>query len=189
MTKKELRKLYLPLRQKITQDLYHNMNQNIHKLFFEHFALSIETKLKVHTYLSNNDINEIDTWDIIKKLEKNPAEICVPKIDVHSINNCVLNQNSTLKKNKWNIYEPHNCNILNPSKLDLIIAPCIVCDIQGYRVGYGKGYYDKFLSKVSKNAIKVTLSFFALVKSIQDTNPFDIPMDYCITPDTIICLN
>ena len=70
MTKKELRKLYLPLRKKITQDIYHKMNENIHKLFFEHFVLSIKTKLRVHTYLSNNAINEIDTWSIIKELEK-----------------------------------------------------------------------------------------------------------------------
>ncbi len=191
MTKKELRKLYLPLRKKIPQDIYHKMNKNIHKLFFEHFVLSVETKLKVHTYLSNNDINEIDTWGIIKDLEKKTTEIYVPKINEHftnNMNNCLLSQHSTFKKNKWNIYEPNNCNILNPSKLNLIIIPCIVCDLRGYRVGYGKGYYDRFLSKVSKKTIKVTLSAFALVEPIEDIKVFDIPMDYCITPDKIVCL-
>jgi 5-formyltetrahydrofolate cyclo-ligase len=58
-------------------------------------------------------------------------------------------------------------------------------DTRGYRVGYGKGYYDRFLTECRPDVIKVGLSFFEPEKQIDDINRFDIPLNYCVTPQQV----
>jgi 5-formyltetrahydrofolate cyclo-ligase len=66
--------------------------------------------------------------------------------------------------------------------IDLVFIPLLACDLQGNRVGYGKGFYDRFLSKCRYDVKKIGLSFFDPVDKIEDVNVFDIPLDECITP-------
>jgi 5-formyltetrahydrofolate cyclo-ligase len=56
-------------------------------------------------------------------------------------------------------------------------------DRDGHRAGYGKGFYDRFLTKVRPNCIKAGVSFFEPISRFQDIDPFDIAMDVCFTPD------
>ena len=58
-------------------------------------------------------------------------------------------------------------------------------DKKGNRVGYGKGFYDKFFAQLSPKAIKIGLSFFDVEEEITDTNPLDIKLDYCLTPNNL----
>ena len=64
----------------------------------------------------------------------------------------------------------------------MVIVPLLAYDKEGHRVGYGKGYYDKFLEKCNPHTMTVGLSFFDPVKEITDIEPFDVPLNYCITP-------
>ena len=64
--------------------------------------------------------------------------------------------------------------------------PLIIVDKIGNRVGYGKGYYDRFLINCDKKVIKVGLSFFDIIEKIEDTTYNDIRLNYCITPKKII---
>ena len=61
--------------------------------------------------------------------------------------------------------------------------PLLCCDRRGFRVGYGKGFYDKFLSRCRPDCLKIGLSFFEPTEIIADINDYDVKLDYCVTPE------
>ena len=67
-----------------------------------------------------------------------------------------------------------------------MLLPLLAFDSKGNRVGYGKGFYDLFLSKCKPDVVKIGLSFFDTEEIIEDVFLEDIRLDYCITPDTIV---
>ena len=78
---------------------------------------------------------------------------------------------------------------ITPEKLDVIFIPLLGFDKQGNRVGYGKGYYDRFLHQCKPEALKIGLSFFeAETTLIQDTTEHDVPLDVCVTPTQVYSL-
>src|SRR5690606_28389472 len=88
-------------------------------------------------------------------------------------------------KNRYGTPEPAGAEaiIIPPVDIDLVIVPLFCFDKKGYRVGYGKGFYDKFLQDTRADVIKVGLSYYDPIDKIQDLNEFDVPLDYCITPE------
>mgnify|MGYP003575184065 FL=1 len=87
--------------------------------------------------------------------------------------------------NEWGITEPVSGVEVLPEQLDIVLIPLLVYDKKGNRVGYGKGFYDRFLSECRSDAMKVGLSFFEPVDLISDANELDIPLDACISPKGI----
>ena len=73
---------------------------------------------------------------------------------------------------------------IQDNQIEVVFIPLLVFDEKGHRVGYGKGFYDTFL-KNCPNAIKIGLSFFEAEAKIDDHKAYDIPMNYCITPNRI----
>ena len=72
-----------------------------------------------------------------------------------------------------------------PAEIDLVIVPLLCFDKKGNRVGYGKGYYDRFLKQCRKDCIKIGFSYFDPIDQVEDINKFDVKLDYGITPDAI----
>jgi 5-formyltetrahydrofolate cyclo-ligase len=72
-----------------------------------------------------------------------------------------------------------------PADIDMILVPLLAFDKKGYRVGYGKGFYDKYLADCRKNCIKAGFSYFDPVDEIADKGDFDVPLDLCITPQSV----
>jgi len=64
-------------------------------------------------------------------------------------------------------------------------VPLLAVDKKGYRVGYGKGFYDKFLPSCKKECLKIGFSYFEPVDEITDKDQFDVPLELCITPHNI----
>ena len=94
----------------------------------------------------------------------------------------------TLVKGAYNIPEPvSNAPMLSASSVDLILVPAVACDRQGYRLGYGAGYYDRMLSKEEwKNKITIGIIFdFAYLPEIP-TDAWDQKLDYIGTNHTIV---
>lgn len=83
---------------------------------------------------------------------------------------------------RWNIPEPERGEIVDPLQLELVLVPLLAFDLQGHRVGYGKGYYDRFLQRCRPEVIRLGVSFFEPVDRIEDTGYFDVPLSRCITP-------
>ncbi|HMR83525.1 MAG TPA: 5-formyltetrahydrofolate cyclo-ligase [Niabella sp.] len=86
-------------------------------------------------------------------------------------------------KNKYGTPEPVSATTIVPDSIDMAIIPLLCFDKKGYRVGYGKGFYDKYLQHTSNDIIKIGLSYYEPVDEISDRNEFDVPLNYCITPE------
>jgi 5-formyltetrahydrofolate cyclo-ligase len=97
----------------------------------------------------------------------------------------LLTDSTTIKKNKWHIPEPVNGITITPEQIDVVFVPLLAFDEQGHRVGYGKGFYDKFLAMCKPETLKIGLSFFESEKKITDVYQGDIILDYCVTPNDI----
>ena len=90
-----------------------------------------------------------------------------------------------LHQNKYGIMEPINSPLFTTlNTLDVVIVPLLSFDKKGHRVGYGSGYYDRFLSNAT-NAKKIGLSFEEAIDSIIDVNHTDYALDFCITPNHV----
>jgi 5-formyltetrahydrofolate cyclo-ligase len=99
----------------------------------------------------------------------------------------LLTKDTVFEENKWKISEPSTVGNLRSSvfSIDLVLIPLLCFDKKGYRVGYGKGYYDRFLTECRPDVLKIGLSIFEPIDEIIDVTEFDIKMNYCITPNKI----
>jgi 5-formyltetrahydrofolate cyclo-ligase len=116
---------------------------------------------------------------------RNPAlELAYPKMNKgeRNMDAILINEDTPFIKGNFNVPEPVSDHILSPESFDLVFVPMLICDRKGYRVGYGKGFYDQYLAQCRKDCIKVGLCYFEPVDVIEDTVEFDIPLNICITP-------
>lgn len=183
MKKHELRSLFKEKRKGISVQEMEKLNDLI---LINFQRLSIPPVEWVHTYLASLKLGEPDTAQIIRFLQfRNPlVKIVVPKIDIHSgnINHYHFEEGVELITNFYGIEEPKSGKLVSEEIIDLVLIPLLSFDRRGYRVGFGKGYYDKFLGRCKPNVIKIGLSFFDPVDEIEDVNGYDIPLNFCITP-------
>ena len=188
MKKSELRKLYLSKRKAISVEEMAIKSQQIADLFFQNFDLLAIKNL--HIFLPIIKHNEIDTWLIIKELKQNFLEIniIIPKViqEKSELENYLLDEEN-LTENPWGILEPsgQNQEKILPEQIDLVIIPLLIFDINGNRVGYGKGFYDRFLQQCRPKTLKIGVCLEEPIEMIEDTNEFDIKMNFCITPNKI----
>ena len=128
--------------------------------------------------------SEIDTKLYIKEFLDEGKNVFVPRIDDDIMEAVKIDSLSNLVKNKYGILEPScnlECNISNCNDIDLIIVPGLAFDITGGRIGYGGGYYDKYLEGGFINVLKVALAYdFQVIENVP-TDKYDIRVDYIIT--------
>ena len=141
-----------------------------------------------HIFLTSKKNNEIETKFILSMLAQKNKKVVVPRlIDLNNLEHILLTQQTILKENSYGIPEPqkYNDKIIFPQELDVIIVPLYIFDLNGNRVGYGKGYYDRFLKNCRDDVIKIGISLFEPVKSISDISRNDIALNYAITSNSI----
>ena len=132
---------------------------------------------------SRNEVNAFLLTDHLRFRNPN-LTICYPKMatEAPDMNAVVSHADTIFKANAINILEPLEKQIADPEDIDLVLVPMLVCDVQGNRVGYGKGYYDRYLSRCRPDCIKVGLSYFELIDTVDDANEYDVALNFCITP-------
>ena len=137
-------------------------------------------------YISLRHFGEAETGTIFGRVWETLPRIITtaPRIDdaTREIDSLVYQRDTPIRENTWKIPEPAGSEVVAPEALDLVIAPLACVDIRGHRVGYGKGFYDRYLQKCRPDCIKAGLSFYPPVDSIEDVHDADIPLDICITP-------
>ena len=139
-----------------------------------------------HLFLTLEDQNEVDTALILTLLQGKDKEVVVPKIgDAEQLQHFLLTDQTRFQKNALGIPEPVLGIEIEASKIDVVFVPLLAFDDKGHRVGYGKGYYDRFLTTCRPDCIKVGLSFFEKEQDSFIIEPTDIPLDYCVTPRQI----
>ncbi len=138
------------------------------------------------SYWPIEENNEPDTHPLTEFLKfRNPElRVCYPVSDFETglMKAIITDIDTPFTKHALNIYEPGSGDIIDPRQLDLVFVPLLAVDRQGYRVGYGKGFYDKYLSGCADDCIKIAFSYFEPVDNIEDRHEFDVPLDLCITP-------
>ena len=184
MLKAEIRKQALKQRLLLSDTEYSQLNESL----LDQFKMLDFSQIKtLHLFLPIAEKKEPNTFLLIEWLAKNHPEIkiIIPKADFETtlmVNYEYLGEHD-LKKNLYNILEPQ---IGTPyeGEIDAVIIPLLAFDGQGYRTGYGKGFYDRFLQNI--NAQKIGLSLYPAIEKIDDVNEHDIQLDFCITPTATI---
>ena len=163
-----------------------NQVQGLSKRIFENLLeLNIWEKSFYHLYLSNEINNEVETDEIVNLLFMKNKRVFVPKILGKDLLNIEISNNTNYSLNQLGIREPISSNQKDASLLEVIFVPLLIFDKLGHRVGYGGGYYDKFLGNIKDDVLKVGLSLFDPIDEIQDIEKHDISLDYIITPKRV----
>lgn len=187
MLKTELRKIYLARQKSFSNSEREVKSFSIAESFFKNFDLSKINFL--HCFLPIEKFNEIDTKTIFEKIWRDYPQIqtLVPRINfrTNEIENLTFSIKTETAKNTWHIFEPTHDEKIETEKIDIVIVPLLCFDERGYRVGYGKGFYDKFLKNCRPDCLKIGLNYFSPIEKISDVNEFDVRLDFCITPEKI----
>ncbi len=183
MLKREIRAQYPKLRNEIPQDILKEKSLAISNQLLK---LPLWDAAFFHIFLTISEKKEVDTSFIVPVLQGRDKHVVIPKVSGDGeLTHFLLSDNTRLIKNKWNIPEPENGIKVSEAEIDIVFIPLLAFDRDGYRVGYGKGFYDRFLDKCRRDVVKVGLSFFPPVDTIEDRDGHDVPLDYCVTPDAI----
>ncbi|GAA3558337.1 5-formyltetrahydrofolate cyclo-ligase [Snuella lapsa] len=184
MNKSQLRKTYKALRNKLSIQKLDDLSLSVAN---QALKLPIWDYDFYHIFLSIEEHKEVNTEYIMSILSGKDKHIVVPKSDFKTggMSHYLLTDSTPIKKNNYNIPEPVNGIEIEANKIDVVFVPLLAFDATGNRVGYGKGFYDRFLANCKPETIKIGLSFFEAETKITDVFESDITLDYCVTPDKI----
>ena len=179
--KKELRLKYKTLRQNLSVT---DIEENSLAIANAVLKLPIWEKTYFHIFLPIEEQKEVDTELLLHLLSGKDKEIIVSKADFETrkMTHFLLTDNTKIKKNEYNIPEPVDGIEVPSQKIEVVFIPLLAFDLKGNRVGYGKGFYDKFLAECKPETIKIGLSYFESEREINDIFEGDISLDYCVTP-------
>ena len=141
---------------------------------------------RISCFLSMESQREVHTEYILMHLARhNQLFVPVTNFIEGSMVQVPYSLGDTLEFNAYQIPEP--CIQLNPiipTDLDIVFIPLLQADVHGNRLGYGKGFYDRYLALCRPDVIKIGLNFFEPIPAIP-TEKTDIPLDYLITPNRV----
>lgn len=182
------------MKQAIRQNLREKRKQISPVLYAKKSALIREKLEKLPEFQKAQNIlayvstpEEVSTHEIIKTALKNGKKIFVPRIHGDQMMVCPISDWKELKPGNFGILEP--CETINhelPEQIDVILIPGIAFDARGHRIGYGRGFYDRFLSQInntnnSKNTLKIGLAFHQQIVDEISEEEHDVPLDVIIT--------
>ena len=181
MTKNELRSQYKALRKNLSEA---EIEEKSLAIVNGVLALDIWDKTYFHVFLPIEEQKEVNTEFLLHLLSGKDKEIVISKSDftTRKMTHFLLTDNTKIKKNEYNIPEPVDGIEVPSSKIQVVFVPLLAFDTLGNRVGYGKGFYDQFLSECQPETIKIGLSFFEAENTITDVFEKDVRLDFCITP-------
>ncbi len=184
MNKTAIRKKYKALRNELSIESIEIQSLNIANRLV---GMPIWDKNFYHLFLTIEEQKEVNTEYLLHVLAGKDKDVVVSKSDFDSglMHHFLLTDNTKIKKNAWHIPEPVDGIEVPVSKIDVVFVPLLAFDLQGHRVGYGKGFYDRFLAQCKPETLKIGLSLFDAITQIEDIDPSDIALDYCITPNGI----
>lgn len=186
MTKKEIRREFIRQRDAM-EPAWQLRADDLILIQFQTLELPfLERVLSFYSIPEKKEVNSFLLTDYLHF--RNPAlQLAYPRMNVAdtSMEAVAVTADEAFTDNEFGITEPIGNDLIDPLHLDLVLVPLLAIDRQGHRVGYGKGYYDRFLARVSDDCIKVGVSYFEPVERIDDTHEYDLPLDLCVTPQQV----
>ena len=179
MTKAELRKTYKQRRNNLTENQVDDLSLAISNQLLK---LPIWDYYFYHIFLAIEEQKEVNTDYILNILSGKDKNILISKSDFETgeMTHFLLTDNTVIKKNEYNIPEPIDGIEIANDKIEVVFIPLLAFDKTGNRVGYGKGFYDRFLTECKPETLKIGLSFFEAEDEITDVFDGDIGLDYCV---------
>lgn len=186
MTKQELRTIYKQKRLALTSKEQSKLDDLL-LIQFQTVSLPFLTTLLSYWPMEKN--KEPNTHLFTDYIEfKNPGiQIAYPQTDfgAGTMQAAIADDQTEFISSAKGIMEPITSNILDALAIEAVFVPLLIADKRGYRLGYGKGFYDRYLATCRKDCLKIGFSYFEPVEEITDSDEFDIPLSHCITPQQV----
>ena len=182
LSKIEAREKYRNLRKQLPESKVLDMSVEIANNLLKFNIWELKT---FHLFMTIDENKEVDTKPIFDLLIGRGKEIIIPKINTNTntLDSYIFDEKTVFEINNLRIPEPKDGIAFN-GKIDVVILPLLAYDLEGNRIGYGKGFYDNFISNLKSEPLKIGISYFSPEKSLECNNS-DINLDYCITPNKI----
>ncbi len=178
-TKKDIRRHVLKMRSEMTEVEWDDKSHKICEKVVNHpFFLDADT---IYCYIDYR--HEVGTKNIIKEAWKQNKKVAVPKVEGDEMNFYYINHVSDLKEGYRGIWEPYEC-VIATAERPLVIMPGVAFDTDCNRIGYGKGFYDKFLMKHPK-AHRMALAFELQIITKIPADAYDIRPNILITEEMV----
>lgn len=184
MLKAELRKEYTQKRKALSTDEAFLLSEKIFENFITYFKP--EEGEKVHIFIPILERKEIDTQLFIDYFLKQNIRVFVPKVVADTLITIEVFPDTVFETSHWGIPEPASNEDSGEDFFNYVITPLLYCDKKGNRVGYGKGFYDGFFEKLSKEVKKIGVNYFNPDENIDDVWENDVPLDYLVTPTDVL---
>lgn len=187
MKKSELRTKYKHLRSQFSEEKINDLSMAIanHAL-----QLPIWEQSYYHIFLPILEKKEINTEFLLHILHGKDKSICIPKTNFENsqMQHILLQENTPIQISDYGIPEPVNGIEIPSNEFDVVFVPLLAFDADGHRIGYGKGFYDRFLTQCKPSCIRVGLSLFPPEVTIP-SEPTDMRLDFCVTPKKTYTFN
>ena len=184
MNKQDLRKKYKQLRAALTAEEIDNLSIEIANKTLQ---VPIWHRQNFHIFLPIKHHNEVNTEFLLHLLAGKNKDIIISRsnFETREMSHFQLTDETKIVVNPYGIPEPVNGIEVGTNEIEVIFVPLLAFDRSGNRVGYGKGFYDKFMASCNPSTIKVGLSFFEAEDHCADLIDSDVRMDFCVTPRTV----
>jgi len=181
-SKADLRALFKEKRSQLSQDELKKGSEKI-ALTAEVFCEQHPELDHFHLFFPIKKLKEVNTYLIRDVLERRNKTLYTSVIGDSNdeMGTILVEKRAEFVKDRWGIPVPRNSELISPAKIQAVFVPLMVVDYKGQRIGYGKGYYDRFLVTIDPKVIKIGLSIFEPIHHVPSES-FDIPLDYCFTP-------
>ena len=180
MSKETYRKKYKTLRTTISNETLETLSIDIAN---NSLKLPIWEFSNYHIFLPILDKIEVNTEFLLHILQGKDKSIIVPKVKNNhgEMTHILLQDNTPLKLSNYGVPEPISGIEIQPTQIEVVFIPLLAYDLKGNRLGYGKGFYDRFLSQCKPETVLIGLSLFEPEQEIPNQKT-DIPLHFCITP-------
>lgn len=181
MNKKDVRRAVLKERAKLSPEVHETYSTKIMELVAS--TTYYKNAGTIMCFVSFG--SEMDTSMIINKALEDGKRVAVP-IAVHETKELipsVIASMDELEPGYFNILTPKSEFIrpIEPNEIDLVLVPGVAFDHHGYRVGYGGGFYDRFLTRIRKDTKKIAIGFSLQILDQVPRESFDLPVDMIIS--------
>jgi 5-formyltetrahydrofolate cyclo-ligase len=185
LNKPQLRKKYKALRHNLSEAQIEDYSLAVANQLLK---LNIWDNSFYHIFLTIEEQKEINTDYILNILAGKDKNIVISKSNFknYSMTHYLLTDNTKIRKNAYNIPEPMDGIAIASDTIEVVFVPLLAFDVSGNRIGYGKGFYDRFLADCKPETIKIGLSFFEAEEETFEASKDDIRLDYCVSPNQIV---
>ena len=184
MDKAALRKRYRQKRNDLPPSQIKTLQRKLEQQFSSFDLSSISV---IHVFLPITKQAEVNTWPLIESLWAGQKTVVTSTTDFDTMimRHWRIEANTSYQNNNYGIPEPIAQDEVLSNQIDMVLVPLLSFDTYGHRVGYGQGFYDRFLASCRDDCRFVGLSYFEVGPKIEGLSEHDIRLDQCITPKEV----